>query len=202
MTFFQLIRAGAERGLVRSDVNGWKRFRDARGITSHIYDRDKALEVFAVIPDFVEEVRYLLDRLTEAGEVDRIRSNDRPSYTVTETPGVIHLTPDQRDIVLEILARTLPGREVWVFGSRVDGRPKRFSDLDLAVTGDVSLTLRQLSSTSVAFDESDLPFRVDVVDLACVDPTFRRQIEERHAVLAAKQETHMSETPALRRRQV
>ena len=185
MTFFQLIRAGSERGLVRSDVHEWKRFRDARGITSQIYDLDKALEVFAVIPDFAEEVRHLLERLTEAGEIETLRSAAEPSYTVGESTGVIQLTPGQREIVLEILARVLPGREVWAFGSRVEGRPKRFSDLDLAVPGNTRLTLDETSSLNSEFDESDLPFRVDIVDLAGVDERFRSGIEARHAVFVS-----------------
>ncbi len=190
MTFFQLIRAGSERGLVRSDVHEWKRFRDARGITSHVYDPDKALEVFAVIPDFAEEVRYLLERLSEAGEIETLRSSAEPSYTVGAGTGEIQLTPGQREIVLEILARVLPGREVWAFGSRVvcsrvDQRPKRFSDLDLAVPGDTRLTLGETSSLNSEFDESDLPFRVDIVDLAGVDERFRSGVEARHAVLVS-----------------
>jgi nucleotidyltransferase substrate binding protein (TIGR01987 family) len=65
MTFQDLIRSGNERGLLRSDWSLWKEYRRARGVTSHTYDEGKAREVFAVIPDFLVEARFLRDRLRE-----------------------------------------------------------------------------------------------------------------------------------------
>jgi uncharacterized protein len=86
--------------------------------------------------------------------------------------------------VREVLARSLPGREVWAFGSRVHGRRlKPFSDLDLLVLGDEGLTLEQLAAVRAAFRDSSLPFRVDVVDWAAADQRFREIILREHAVL-------------------
>lgn len=68
-SFRQLIRAGAERGLLRSGLEEWTSFRRARSITSHVYDREKAMEVFAAIPGFLAEASFLLERMkTEAAE--------------------------------------------------------------------------------------------------------------------------------------
>jgi len=64
-SFQDLIRTGAEQGLLRSGLGRWKDFRRARGITSHIYDDEKAAEVYAVVPVFLEEVRFLYQRLDE-----------------------------------------------------------------------------------------------------------------------------------------
>lgn len=64
-TFQDLIRMGNERGLLRSDWTLWKEYRRARGTTSHTYDEAKAREVFAVVPDFLLEARFLRDRLQE-----------------------------------------------------------------------------------------------------------------------------------------
>ena len=65
MTFQDLIRSGNERGLLRSDWSMWKEYRRARGTTSHTYDEEKAREVFAIVPDFLSEARFLRDRLRE-----------------------------------------------------------------------------------------------------------------------------------------
>jgi predicted nucleotidyltransferase len=76
-----------------------------------------------------------------------------------------------------ILRRHLPGRKVWAFGSRATGqRMKRFSDLDLAVDGE-ALTLGERARLAEALEESALPFKVDVVELATVTPEFRTRIE-------------------------
>ncbi|WP_174292095.1 HI0074 family nucleotidyltransferase substrate-binding subunit [Sphingomonas bacterium] len=66
ITFQDLIRLGNERGLLLGDWSNWKAFRAARGATSHTYDQEKAEHVFAQIPAFVEEARFLLDKLREA----------------------------------------------------------------------------------------------------------------------------------------
>ncbi len=63
MTFQNLIREGEERGLLRSGWDVWSIFRRARGTTSHTYDESKALEVVAIIPDFLKEAQFLYDQL-------------------------------------------------------------------------------------------------------------------------------------------
>jgi nucleotidyltransferase substrate binding protein (TIGR01987 family) len=65
LAFPDLIRAGSEQGLLRSGWDVWKDFRKARNMTSHIYDEDKAAQVFALIPDFREEAVALLERLAQ-----------------------------------------------------------------------------------------------------------------------------------------
>jgi predicted nucleotidyltransferase len=85
------------------------------------------------------------------------------------------MTPRQWEQVRFILDRYLRDHSVWAFGSRATGkRLKQYSDLDLAVSG--SLTSRQRSDITDAFDESLLPFKVDVVELDAVDPGFRNRI--------------------------
>lgn len=65
LSFRQLIRAGSERGLLRSGLEEWTSFRRARSITSHVYDREKALEVFSTIPAFLAEATFLLGSMRE-----------------------------------------------------------------------------------------------------------------------------------------
>jgi nucleotidyltransferase substrate binding protein (TIGR01987 family) len=62
-TFQSLIRLGNERGLLRSDWNNWRTYRQARTDSSHTYDVAKAEAVFAIAPDFLQEARTLLVNL-------------------------------------------------------------------------------------------------------------------------------------------
>lgn len=62
-TFQSLIRLGNERGLLRSDWNAWKTFRQARTDSSHTYDSGKAQAVYAIAPDFLLEAKALLAAL-------------------------------------------------------------------------------------------------------------------------------------------
>ncbi|MBI1921802.1 MAG: nucleotidyltransferase substrate binding protein [Geobacter sp.] len=65
MSFQTLIRTGSEQGLLLSGWDEWVRYRKARGTTSRTYDEDKAREVYRIIPEFLHEARYLLDKLSE-----------------------------------------------------------------------------------------------------------------------------------------
>ena len=66
LSFQDLIRVGSEQGLVSSSWPVWRTYRQARTDTSHTDDEAKALQVVAILPDFVNEVRALLRNL-EAG---------------------------------------------------------------------------------------------------------------------------------------
>jgi predicted nucleotidyltransferase len=97
---------------------------------------------------------------------------------------MLHLTQNERDIVERVLHQQLPGLEVWAFGSRVHGRNlKPFSDLDLAIVGDDDLDSKSLAGLRIAFADSDLPFRVDLVTLHTLVDDFRRVIETEHEVV-------------------
>lgn len=88
------------------------------------------------------------------------------------------LAPAEAALVRAILGRHLPeGVQVAVFGSRARGNVKPASDLDLALTGDGHLPLALLAELAEAFDESALPWKVDIVDRGSVSPAFGRIID-------------------------
>lgn len=86
-------------------------------------------------------------------------------------------------IVEAILQRYVPDREVWAFGSRAKWTAKEFSDLDLAILGEKSLTLETSAALSDTFADSDLPWKVDVVDWATTSPSFRKIIKRDKVVV-------------------
>lgn len=90
------------------------------------------------------------------------------------------IEPRHLEIVRNVLSRLVPNREVWAFGSRAGGGahpPKPWSDLDLAVIGPAPLSLDEQAALSEAFSESDLPWRVDVVDGVTVSMVFQERIQ-------------------------
>lgn len=88
----------------------------------------------------------------------------------------IAASPEELQIVLGILERHVPDREVWAFGSRAKGPAKQYSDLDITVIGDEPLSLGIMADLRDAFAESPLPFKVDIVDWATTRPRFREAI--------------------------
>lgn len=95
----------------------------------------------------------------------------------------IAIRPEEWRIVRTILQKHLPGYEVWAFGSRARGTPKPFSDLDLAIMTDKPLGLGVLAELHEAFSESDLPWKVDLVDWATACEPFREIIRREKVVV-------------------
>lgn len=92
----------------------------------------------------------------------------------TERP---EIAPRHLEQVRAILAAHLPkGVAVLVFGSRARGGAKPFSDLDLALCGPAALDPALIGRLADAFEESDLPWQVDLVDLHRLSPEFRAAI--------------------------
>jgi predicted nucleotidyltransferase len=85
--------------------------------------------------------------------------------------------------VQHILKEHVPEFAVWAFGSRVKGKAKKYSDLDLVIITKMPLSLSKMADLKEAFDESDLVFKVDVVDWASIHDSFRRIIKTEKVVL-------------------
>ena len=89
----------------------------------------------------------------------------------------IDLSESEATLLREILRAHLPpGTRVWVFGSRATASARRYSDLDLALESDTPLRPDMFGNLTEALSESDLPYKVDVIDLRSVDPAFRALI--------------------------
>ncbi len=89
------------------------------------------------------------------------------------------LEPPNLALISTILQHYLPVNcQVYLFGSRANGKAKPYSDVDLALKdGDNQLALDLLLELGRAFSESDLPYRVDLIDLNDLSDDFRTAIE-------------------------
>lgn len=96
---------------------------------------------------------------------------------------MIKATTAQLRIIRAILAAHVPGVEARAFGSRVSGVPKDYSDLDLALVGAAKLDTVVMANLRAAFEESDIPFRVDVMDWHAVSEEFRKVILAKYEVI-------------------
>jgi predicted nucleotidyltransferase len=84
------------------------------------------------------------------------------------------LDAEQVAIIKATLATHLPpAARVMIFGSRATGRARPYSDLDLALDAGRTLTLDEHARLAEALSESDLPFKVDIVDLTLASDAFR-----------------------------
>ena len=95
----------------------------------------------------------------------------------------IDISPEHWKIVQGILQQYVPNYAVWAFGSRVTGKAKPYSDLDLAMVSDKPMLLIELADLKEAFVESDLPWKVDIVDWATTSTDFKKIIQQNYVVV-------------------
>jgi len=96
---------------------------------------------------------------------------------------MLEMSEEHAREVENILQTIVPNETVWAFGSRVTGNAKPYSDLDLVIVRETPLPPLVISDLREAFDESDLPFQVDIVNWANIDDAFKDIIKKKYFVL-------------------
>ena len=66
----------------------------------------------------------------------------------------------------QFLIASLPDAHIYLFGSRARGDASIYSDIDIAIEGDASLA-QKLAQIRFTIEESQIPQKVDLVDLSC-----------------------------------
>lgn len=97
--------------------------------------------------------------------------------------GDLDIKPAYLAEIRRILSKHVPEYEVRAFGSRVTGHAKPWSDLDLVVVGPSPIHWNEMGKLTEAFQASDLPFRVDVMDWNATSPAFQKVIAENYQVI-------------------
>ncbi len=100
---------------------------------------------------------------------------------------MIDLSPADETIVNAILKKHIAKCEVRAFGSRHKWTAKSYSDLDLAIVGTAKLDKNVIYALQEAFEESELSFRVDVLDWYAISDEFRQIIEQGYTVIQEKE---------------
>ncbi len=63
--------------------------------------------------------------------------------------------------------------KVFIFGSRATGEAKKFSDYDIGIIGERPVPSRVKVLIEEALEESNLPYKVDIVDFTLVSSSFK-----------------------------
>lgn len=95
----------------------------------------------------------------------------------------LQLEPVELEIIKNILQQYVPNIKVWAYGSRVKGLAKTYSDLDLAIISDKPLTFLQLAHLEEAFSQSELKWKVDILDWATASDNFKKIVLQHYVVI-------------------
>lgn len=66
---------------------------------------------------------------------------------------------------------------IILFGSRIKGGWREYSDLDICIKNSTLVDIAELSFIREKFENSDLPFTVDIVDYNRCDADFKQIID-------------------------
>ncbi len=94
----------------------------------------------------------------------------------------INVAPQDLKILRKLLDKHLPGTAVWIYGSRVKSISTPKSDLDVVVFSTPKQRL-QVSNLREEFDESDLPFQIDLFVWDDVPEAFKMRIKSEAVIL-------------------
>ncbi|WP_297277336.1 nucleotidyltransferase family protein [uncultured Brachyspira sp.] len=96
---------------------------------------------------------------------------------------MINLSENEINIIKDILKNHIYEGEVYIFGSRVRGNNKKFSDIDLAVNINRKLSLSEISAIKDDFDESDLIYTADIIDYNSISEEFKNIIDSNKKII-------------------
>lgn len=88
-------------------------------------------------------------------------------------------TGEEKDFIVETVRRHVAADvEVFFFGSRVDGTSNVGSDLDVLLKGKTAVDLGDISLLKEAFEASNIPFKVDILDYNRCDKQMIKNISK------------------------
>ncbi len=93
------------------------------------------------------------------------------------------LTEQQLKFIKTILKHYIPDETVWLFGSRVTGKAKAHSDVDLVIDSKQILPQLTMAKLNDAFAESDFPYKVDILDWSMLTDVFKQLIRQKYLVI-------------------
>jgi predicted nucleotidyltransferase len=96
---------------------------------------------------------------------------------------MICVSEEELKIILDIVKTYASDCEVRAFGSRYKWTAKDYSDLDLVFVGKEKLGINRTGKLREAFEESDLRYRVDVLDWNSISENFKNIINKGYEVI-------------------
>lgn len=96
---------------------------------------------------------------------------------------MINLEQKYLEMLQNILQKNIPDKTVWLFGSRTTEKIKRYSDIDLVIISENRIPWDIIFHLKEDLDESDLPYKVDILDWSTLDNDFKKIIQGRYEII-------------------
>ena len=90
---------------------------------------------------------------------------------------MIAASSEEFEIIIKILNAHIKKGKVYAFGSRYKNNNRKYSDFDIAIDTGEKLSFEFLNILKEAFEESDLPYRVDIIDYNNISDKFKKIVD-------------------------
>lgn len=81
------------------------------------------------------------------------------------------------DFIKNTISSMIHNYKLYIFGSRAKNRAKKYSDIDLAIDSQ-ELTPQIKTKLEFTFENSTLPYEVDIINLNDIDNKFKDLIQK------------------------
>lgn len=89
----------------------------------------------------------------------------------------LDLADRYKDFIISTVLSVLEDVEIFVYGSRVQGRAQEYSDVDIALKCPAEIDFQKILRLKSLFHDSTLPYKVDIVDLRTLNERFLNIIQ-------------------------
>lgn len=78
--------------------------------------------------------------------------------------------------IIAVISALIPEARIYLFGSRARGTNGKYADIDIALDAGKRLQARDVDEVKSMFQESNIIYKIDVVDLYQVNDLMRNEI--------------------------
>lgn len=89
---------------------------------------------------------------------------------------MIDLDSQYIKLIKEIISNELKTYKLYIFGSRAKNTARKYSDIDIAIDSPL-LTDKIKSKIGFEFENSTIPYEVDIIDLNNITDSFKNLIK-------------------------
>lgn len=94
----------------------------------------------------------------------------------------IYISPSDKKVLETVLSGSY---EVYVFGSRITGKHKQFSDLDICLKASNRLSASDIGQLREKLSDSPIPYKIDLVDYQQLSRGFKELIDQCAVLLSS-----------------
>lgn len=83
-----------------------------------------------------------------------------------------------KNFIIKTIENILPDVDIFIYGSRVKGNSKEYSDVDIALQAKIDVPAEKIFQIKAVFRDSTFPYKVDVIDLNSISESFFNIIKD------------------------